>query len=111
MTNFTNNSESCTARSGLYRVWVPLRDDGRVPLVSIWIDSTMAAFEVRPQQEDIGLPETKEGPTADECEGPDRCVADAAMAVEFIPKAIQWTNQASAWVSRPCENALRTWRQ
>jgi hypothetical protein len=61
MTNFVNNFENFTVRPGLYRVWVPLRDDGRVPLVSIWIDSTMTAFEPHPQQEGIALLDTNEG--------------------------------------------------
>jgi hypothetical protein len=33
------------AYSGLYRVWVPLRDDGKSPLISIWIDPSLCAFE------------------------------------------------------------------
>lgn len=38
MTNFA-------AYSGLYRVWVPLRDDGKSPLISTWIDRSLPAFE------------------------------------------------------------------
>ncbi len=34
-------------RTGLYRVWVPLHDDGQAPLISIWIDPMMTAFEPR----------------------------------------------------------------
>jgi hypothetical protein len=45
MTNFKNNSENFTGRPGLYRVWVPLRDDGESPLISIWVDPTFRAFE------------------------------------------------------------------
>lgn len=66
MANFIKNSESFAACPGLYRVWVPLRDDGSTPLVSIWIDSTMTAFETRPHQAGIGLPETNEGVMADD---------------------------------------------
>ena len=33
--------------SSLYRVWVPLRDDGQSPLISIWIDPYLRAFKSR----------------------------------------------------------------
>jgi hypothetical protein len=45
MRNFTNNSQNFTRRLGLYRVWVSLRDDGRAPLISIWIDRDLAGFK------------------------------------------------------------------
>lgn len=45
--DMTNNSKSLHERPRLYSVWAPLRDDGKQPLVCIWIDSTMAAFEVQ----------------------------------------------------------------
>ena len=35
------------AFSGLYRVWVPLGDDGKSPLISIWIDPSLQAFQSR----------------------------------------------------------------
>jgi hypothetical protein len=84
MFNFTKKSASFTARTGLYRVWVPLRDGGRVPLVSIWIDSTMAASEPRPYQEGTWLPETNESVLADELEDPKRCIAKAAMRIGVV---------------------------
>lgn len=40
MTNLVN-------RVGLYRVWVPMHDNGQAPLISIWIDPMMTAFEPR----------------------------------------------------------------
>jgi hypothetical protein len=70
MSNFTKNPESLIARRGLYRVWVALHDDGKAPLVSIWIDSTMAAFEPQLQQTGIGVHETNQAVTADEVEDP-----------------------------------------
>jgi hypothetical protein len=96
MSNVTKNSESFTAPLGLYRVWVPLRDDGRAPLVSIWIDSTMTAFEPQPQQKGIGSHQTNQAAIAREFEDPNRCIADAATANELVPKAIRWTDHASA---------------
>lgn len=101
MSDFTKNFESLTARRALYRVWVPLRDDGRVPLVSIWIDSTMTTFEPQPQQKGIGFHETSQSVMADEFEDPSRCIADAATAIELVPNAAQWTDHASA-VALPC---------
>jgi len=45
MTNFTINGRDFTTHSGLYRVWVPLHNDGTPPLISIWIDPSIRAFE------------------------------------------------------------------
>ncbi len=47
MRNCANNFEELIIHSGLYRVWVPLHDDGKAPLISIWMDSAMGAFEPR----------------------------------------------------------------
>jgi hypothetical protein len=51
MNNMTSNIKSTinftklNERRGLYRVWVPLHDDGKAPLISIWIDPAMTAIE------------------------------------------------------------------
>lgn len=45
MTNLKGNFAGFINRTGLYRVWVPVRDDGKGPLVSIWIDPAVTAFE------------------------------------------------------------------
>ncbi len=47
MRNFANNFEELIIHSGLYRVWVPLHNDGKAPLISIWVDPSMGAFEPR----------------------------------------------------------------
>ena len=47
------NFAKINERRGLYRVWVPLHDDGKAPLISIWIDSTMTAIE-RCQRDESG---------------------------------------------------------
>jgi hypothetical protein len=44
-----------TAFSGLYRVWVPLRDDGKSPLISIWIDPSLQAFQSRAEDKGAAL--------------------------------------------------------
>jgi hypothetical protein len=72
-----------------------------VPLVSIWIDSTMTAFEPQPQQEGIGFHETNQAVMADEFEDPNRCIADAATAIELVPNATQWTEPRIS-VAFPC---------
>lgn len=41
----TCNFETFNVRAELYRVWVPLRDEGTQPLVCVWIDPTMQTFE------------------------------------------------------------------
>lgn len=43
--NLKGNFAGSINRIGLYRVWVPLRDDGKGPLISIWIDPAMTAFK------------------------------------------------------------------
>jgi hypothetical protein len=48
MTNFATFS-------GLYRVWVPLRDDGKSTLISIWIDPSLQAFESRAEEKGTNL--------------------------------------------------------
>jgi hypothetical protein len=68
MTRFTNNFANFTARSRLYRVWVPLHDDGRAPLISIWIDPTMAAFERQEDHPEIALSSVSDSPIAEEIE-------------------------------------------
>jgi hypothetical protein len=79
MTNFKNNSENFTGRPGLYRVWVPLRDDGKAPLISIWIDPRMTAFEKQSHDEIIGVSETGAGAIPEDIEDPRRCSAAAAI--------------------------------
>jgi hypothetical protein len=39
------NWQDFTTRSNLCRVWVPLHNDGKAPLISIWIDPSLCAFE------------------------------------------------------------------
>lgn len=54
MNNFKSenrNFEGFANRAGLYRIWVPLHDDGKAPLVSIWIDPKMTAFKSQAQEE------------------------------------------------------------
>jgi hypothetical protein len=46
-TNFPKSNE----RRGLYRVWVALHDDGKAPLISIWIDPDLRAFEFCTEEE------------------------------------------------------------
>jgi hypothetical protein len=44
MRTITDTSWDFATRSSLYHVWVPLHDDGKAPLVSIWIDPALTAF-------------------------------------------------------------------
>ncbi len=68
MNNFTNDSKKFISRPGLYRVWVPLHDDGKAPLISIWIDPTMTAFERQQRHEGIGPSGVSDGAIAEEIE-------------------------------------------
>jgi hypothetical protein len=68
MNNFTNDRKKFTARPGLYRVWVPLHNDGKAPLISIWIDPTMTAFERQQSHEGIRPSGVRDGEVAEEIE-------------------------------------------
>jgi len=72
MTNFTKKSENVMTREGLYRVWVPMRDDGKAPLISIWIDPTMAAFERQQRHEDSSPSAVSDSSIAEEIEDSSR---------------------------------------
>jgi hypothetical protein len=41
--------------SGLHRLWAPLRDDGKSPLVSIWIDPSLPAFKFGAEEQGTNL--------------------------------------------------------
>jgi hypothetical protein len=73
MNNFTNNSAKFNDRKGLYCVWVPLHNDGKAPLISIWIDPTMAAFD--PRQNNGELAGISEATTSEEIEDHLECIA------------------------------------
>jgi hypothetical protein len=49
MRTLTDSFWDFATRPTLYRIWVPLHDDGEVPLVSIWIDPALTAFQSRVQ--------------------------------------------------------------
>ncbi len=51
-----NNSESYVTRGGLYRVWIRAHEGQHPPLVSIWVDPTMKAFEPRADESSSLLP-------------------------------------------------------
>jgi hypothetical protein len=73
MTNYINNSAKINDRKGLYCVWVPAHDNGNAPLISIWIDPTMAAFD--PRQNSGELAGISEGTTSEEIEDHLQCIA------------------------------------
>jgi hypothetical protein len=51
---FSNSSTG----SRPYCVWVPVHENGRDRLISIWIDPARTAFESRPQQASRGIDAT-----------------------------------------------------
>lgn len=61
MTNITNFFENTNSHRGLYRVWVPLHDDGKAPLICVWIDPSMTGFESEPCTEDAGISAEDDG--------------------------------------------------
>jgi hypothetical protein len=52
MKNFYDFYEAANTHRGLYRIWVPLHDDAKAPLVCIRIDPSMTGFESEPCPED-----------------------------------------------------------
>ena len=77
MTNRINNSakltEHFTEQRGLYCVWVPMHNDGKAPLISIWVDPTMAPFDARQQSGELaGITEAT---TSEEIEDHLSCIA------------------------------------
>jgi hypothetical protein len=88
MRNLTNNCRNIATRPSLYCVWVPLHDDGRAPLVAIWIDPAMTAFEHQQWREDAGLYGVGDGVIADEIEDPGRHIARPAIGVDAAVETV-----------------------
>lgn len=82
MAHLTNDFRKSSAGSRLYCVWVPLHDDGRPPLISIWTDSKMSALETRPSQESTTSAEAGEDVMAEEMKDPRRAFTVAAIGVD-----------------------------
>lgn len=70
MRNVTSNFEILNARSRLYRVWVPLRDDGKQLLVCIWIDSTMPRFKAQLERDNERAAEIEGEASEEGADGP-----------------------------------------
>jgi hypothetical protein len=66
--NNTIDFAKLNERRGLYRVWVPLHDDGKAPLISIWIDPAMTAIERYHRDESGELAAISEGAVSEEIE-------------------------------------------
>jgi len=88
MTHLTKNSQNHLARLGLYCVWIPLRDDGRPPLISIWIHPKMTVLEAKPLQESAGHPGTCEDLMAEEIGDPKRTIAAGAISIDVATESI-----------------------
>jgi hypothetical protein len=73
MANYISNSSKFNDRKGLYCVWVPAHNDGKAPLISIWIDPTMAPFDA--SQKSGELAGIAEGVIFEEIEDHLSCIA------------------------------------
>ena len=89
MTQFSNNFANCTTQPGLYRVWVPLHDDGRAPLISIWIDPTMTAFEQQQRLEEIGRSDVSDSVIAEEIEDSMRSMGVGPRSGQLMTEAVR----------------------
>jgi hypothetical protein len=50
MFDFIINRKNTAPRPGLYCVWIRAHEGENAPLISIWIDPTLAAFKSRVQE-------------------------------------------------------------
>jgi len=89
MANITNNFENRAARPGLHRVWMPLHDNGRAPLISIWIDPTMTAFEPQPHQESLECSVIGDTAFSEEVEDSMRRIGVAPVSARTVAEIFQ----------------------
>jgi len=52
-----NNLENLIARSGLYRIWVPVREDGTIRLLARWIKAQPQGVEQHENDDSSGSEE------------------------------------------------------
>jgi len=78
MTNLKGHFAGFINRTGLYRVWVPLRDDGKCPLISIWIDPAMSASEPDARENPATVSSIGEKKIAEQIDEDPLCAYDAA---------------------------------
>jgi hypothetical protein len=56
MKNFTNNHKNLDERQSLYCVWIAASEQPNAPLISVWIDPAMRAFERELQKVNCEVP-------------------------------------------------------
>jgi hypothetical protein len=56
MRNFTNSHKNLEERQSLYCVWIAASEQPNAPLVSVWIDPAMRAFERKLQSVNCEAP-------------------------------------------------------
>ena len=66
MRNVTNMQENLEARQSLYCVWIRASEQRNAPLVSVWIDPAMSAFEGELQKVNCEAP--MEASVSHQCE-------------------------------------------
>lgn len=86
MTNLNSNFAVFTNRTGLYRVWVPLRDDGKGPLISIWIDPAVRALEPDARENSATVSNIGEEEIADQNDECPLCAYGAAPRISMNHK-------------------------
>jgi len=98
--NFKNDQKKFTTRPGLYRVWVPLHNDGKVPLISIWIDPTIAALKRQLSHEGIGPSGISDGAVAEEIEDSRRwglyCSGSGCQSEDEFTRSYRLTGSCAA---------------
>jgi hypothetical protein len=91
MRNVTNNHRNPGARQSLYCVWIVASEQPNAPLVRVWIDPAMRAFESEFQEVNCGgamaasVPHAREDESTEDAmiEDPPLCVHTALMSASL----------------------------
>ena len=89
MTIFNVIFKAFMNRTGLYRVWVPLHEDGRAPVISIWIDPTMTPFQSQVHEEPVMLPGAAEEEISEEIDDSLRSISVVLGGRQMATRTIQ----------------------
>jgi hypothetical protein len=81
MKNFTNNHKNLDERQSLYCVWIAASEQPGAPLVSVWIDPAMRAFERELQSVNCEAPMASVGHEHEDESAEDAVIEDPPLRV------------------------------
>jgi len=79
MFKLSNSSQTFSAQPNLYCVWIPANEQSDAPLVRVWIDRSMRAFETSKEEQPAAFL-SEQVPASD----PDHPVS-SRFALELVP--------------------------